>query len=142
MSEPRSGMLRDRPVIETSVSWRLIWQLRRRMRRPDAAVARVPVRRRRLTCAGRSTVRPHAPTARSLVGAGTPPANRSKPSRNSRVEKGARMPPFAWDHPREKATQAEAEFFHEVVLDGSGQGLVAVHAEHIGHRAAPATIST
>src|ERR1035437_7503021 len=64
------------------------------MRRPDAAVARVPVRRRRLTCAGRSYVRPHAPTARILVGAGTPPANRSrsKPSRDSRVERGHDCP--------------------------------------------------
>src|ERR1039457_1258726 len=94
MSEPHSGMLRDRPVIETSVSWRLIWQLRKKMRSPDAAVARVPVRRRRLTCAGRSSVRPHAPTARIPVRAATPAANRSrsKPSRNSRVERGHDCP--------------------------------------------------
>ena len=64
------------------------------MRRSDAAVARVPVRRRRLTYAVRSSVRPRAPTARILVGAGTPPASRSRsnPSRNSRVERGHDCP--------------------------------------------------
>jgi hypothetical protein len=93
-SKSYSGMLRARPFLETRVSWRLIWQARKRMRRSDAAVARVPVRRRRLTYAVRSSVRPRAPTARILVGAGTPPASRSRsnPSRNSRVERGHDCP--------------------------------------------------
>jgi len=87
-------MLRARPFLETSVSRRLIWQARKRMRRSHAAMARVPVRRRRLTYAVRSSVRPRAPTARILVGAGTPPASRSRsnPSRNSRVERGHDCP--------------------------------------------------
>jgi hypothetical protein len=58
------------------------------MRRPDVAVAPVPVRKRPLTRRGRSIVRPPAPTVRIPVRAATQAANlRSKPARTKGVRR-------------------------------------------------------
>src|SRR5664280_103623 len=76
-----TGMLRAQTSHETQSLKELIWKARKRVLRPDVALPRVPVKRRRLTCAVRSTVRADAQAARRRVPAraGTRPANRSEP---------------------------------------------------------------
>jgi hypothetical protein len=76
-----TGMLRAQTSRETQSLKEMIWKARKRLLRPDVALPHVPVKRRRSTCAVRSTVRADAPAARRRVPAraGIRPANRSEP---------------------------------------------------------------